>query len=216
MDIEKAEYIINYFSELLTLEERFAIRHTHHSIKVEDSLDNPRLRNIYFNNGWITEDQEILQLLINGFDNFQIQTAKRILEQNPDKVFFNNCPNCGKLARTPLAKQCRFCGHNWHYISTGKFRLDFSTQITNRGLFLTGKIVEGELLINDSFIDLGFAGINKKVEIKNIESVRKIENNKPLNLIGLQINELNEDEIQTIINFGSTLHPIDIFKIHKI
>jgi len=26
----------------------------------------------------------------------------------------NLCPNCGKLARTPLAKQCRHCQHDWH------------------------------------------------------------------------------------------------------
>ncbi|SHK43660.1 hypothetical protein [Epilithonimonas mollis] len=212
MDIEKAEYIINYFSHLLNREEQIAIKHTNSCIIRGDDFDKPQIRNIYLKHGWITEDQEILQLLLNGYDNFQIQAAKRILEQNPDKVFLNNCPECGKLARTPLAKQCRFCGHNWHYQVIGKFRLHFSTKITNRGLFLKGEIVEGELSINDSFIDLGFAGINKKVEIKNIESVRKIENNKPINLVGLQINELNEDEIQTIINFGSTLHPINIFK----
>ena len=26
----------------------------------------------------------------------------------------NNCPKCGKLARTPKAKQCRYCFYNWH------------------------------------------------------------------------------------------------------
>jgi len=212
MEKETAEYIINYFSELLTLEERFAIRHTHHSIKTEDSLDNPRIRNIYLKHSWITEDQEILQLLLNGYDNFQIQTAKRISEQNPDKVFFNNCPKCGKLARTPFAKQCRFCGHNWHYQITAKFILSFSTKITNRGLFLTGEIIEGEISMEESFIDLTFAGINKKAKIKSIESVRKIENNKPINLIALQVDEISEDEIKTIINFGSSINPIDIFK----
>ncbi len=212
MEKETAEYIINYFSELLTTEERFAIRHTHHSIKEEDSLDNPRIRNIYLKHGWITEDQKVLQLLLNGYDNFQIQTAKRILEQNPDKVFFNNCPQCGKLARTPLAKQCRFCGHNWHYQITAKFRLSFSTKITNRGLFLTGEVIEGEISSNENFIDLAFAGINKRAKIKSIESVLKIENNRPLNLIALQIDEINEDEIQTIINFGGSFDPIDIFK----
>lgn len=212
MDIEKAEYIINYFSELLTLEERLAIRHTHHSIKVDDSLDNPRLRNIYLKHGWITEDQKMLHLLINGFDNFQIQTAKRILEQNAGKVFFNNCPQCGKLARTPIAKQCRFCGNNWHYQITAKFRLSFSTKITNRGLFLAGEIVKGEISSNENFIDLVFAGINKKAKIKSIESVRKIENSKPLNLIMLQLDGIDEDESQTIINMGSSFNPIDIFK----
>ena len=119
MDKEKAEYIINYFSDLLTREEQIAVRHTNHSIKTGDSPENPMMRNLYLKHGWITEDQKVLQLLLNGFDNFQIQTAKRILEQNPDKVFFNNCPKCNKLARTPFAKQCRFCSFDWHHKDSG-------------------------------------------------------------------------------------------------
>lgn len=211
MDIEKAEYIINHFSKLLSSEEQMAIKHTHSVIKLGGEFDNPTIKNIYHKNGWITKDKSVLQLLMNGFDNFQIQTAKRILEQNPDKVFLNNCPQCGKLARTPRAKQCRFCGHNWHYQITGKFRLSFSTKIANRGVFLTGEIVEGEIS-NTNFIDLAFAGIDKKAKIKSIESVRKIENNKPLNLIGLQLDGVSEDEIQTIVNFGSSSNSIHIFK----
>lgn len=212
MEIEKAKYIITYFSNLLSQEENIAIKHTNSCIIRGDDFEKPTIRNFYLKHGWITEDQKVLQLLLNGYDNFQIQTAKRILEQNPDKVFFNECQKCGKLARTPFARQCRFCGHNWHYQITGKFRLSFSTKITNRGLFLAGEIVEGELSSNENFIDLSFARINKKAKIKSVESVRKIENNKPLNLIALQIDELSENEIQLIINFGSSFNPIDIFK----
>ena len=211
MDIEKAEYIINNYSKLLSSEEKMALRHTHSVIKLGDAIDNPAVKYIYYRNGWITKDKSVLALLINGFDNFQIQTAKRILEQNAGKVFFNNCPQCGKLARTPLAKQCRFCGNNWHYQITAKFRLSFSTKITNRGLFLAGEIVKGEISGNENFIDLVFAGINKKAKIKSIESIRKIENSKTLNLIMLQIDRIDEDEIQTIINNGFFFNPIDIF-----
>jgi len=31
-----------------------------------------------------------------------------------DKVFWNLCPKCKKLARTPKAKQCRYCKFDWH------------------------------------------------------------------------------------------------------
>ncbi|WP_312825803.1 hypothetical protein [Epilithonimonas sp.] len=212
MNIEKAQYIIYYFSNLLSREEQIAIKHTNSCIIRGGDFDNPQIRNLYLKHGWIKKDQKVLQLLLNGYDNFQIQTAKKILEQNPVKVFFNNCPQCGKLARTPLAKQCRFCGNNWHYQITAKFRLSFSTKITNRRLFLTGEIIEGEISSNENFVDLVFAGINKRAKIKSIESVRKIENNKPLNLITLQIDGIDEDEIQTIINIGSSFNPIDIFK----
>lgn len=35
-------------------------------------------------------------------------------EKYKDKIDLNNCPKCGKTARTPKAKQCRFCRHDWH------------------------------------------------------------------------------------------------------
>lgn len=46
--------------------------------------------------------------------NEKKQVAEIILKDYKEKVFMNNCPNCGKLARTPKSKQCRFCGENWH------------------------------------------------------------------------------------------------------
>jgi hypothetical protein len=38
-------------------------------------------------------------------------------------IYFNNYPVCRKLARTLKAKQCRFCGHDWHYIIDYGFRI---------------------------------------------------------------------------------------------
>jgi ssDNA-binding Zn-finger/Zn-ribbon topoisomerase 1 len=52
-----------------------------------------------------------------GYDSFELNVANRIMEQTPEKVFFNNCPKCNKLARTPRARQCRHCGHSWHDLS---------------------------------------------------------------------------------------------------
>lgn len=47
-------------------------------------------------------------------ENEKKRIAEIILRDYSDKVFLNNCPKCGKLARTPKAKQCRFCEYNWH------------------------------------------------------------------------------------------------------
>jgi len=115
VDNEKAKYIINYFSHLLTSAERMAIKHTSSSYKLEHSTsDNINLTRIYREKGWLTSDESVLDLLKDGYENFELNVANRILDQNPDKVFFNNCPECNMLARTPRAKQCRHCGHNWH------------------------------------------------------------------------------------------------------
>ncbi len=42
------------------------------------------------------------------------ELARLLLEDYRDKIYMNNCPVCGKLARTPHARQCRHCGHDWH------------------------------------------------------------------------------------------------------
>jgi len=40
--------------------------------------------------------------------------AALIIDKHSKKVFFNYCMDCGRLARTPQAKQCRYCGLDWH------------------------------------------------------------------------------------------------------
>jgi hypothetical protein len=60
----------------------------------------------------------ILRLVSGGFEQFAEQTAKRILADHADEVILNYCPRCHELARTPKAQQCRFCGFDWHRVST--------------------------------------------------------------------------------------------------
>ena len=66
----------------------------------------------------LSDDPEVLRLADGGFEVFYERTAKRILSADRDKIFINNCPSCGELARTPKAMQCRFCGHDWHSSTT--------------------------------------------------------------------------------------------------
>ena len=114
MDKETARYIINYFSHLLSSAERMAIKHTTSTYKMAHStVENPNLTKFFQEKGWLTSDQSVLDLLKDGYDNFELKVADRILSENPDKVFLNNCPKCLKLARTPRASQCRHCGYSW-------------------------------------------------------------------------------------------------------
>lgn len=110
--IEKADYIIAFYSGLMTLHEEKALRHHRSIIKLEGMKD-VNLTRIYLKNGWLTDDPLILNYLNGGYIQFVLNCAERILRDNPDKIFFNLCSKCGKLARTPIAKQCR-CGHDWH------------------------------------------------------------------------------------------------------
>ena len=112
METDLGEYIITYYPHLLTEHERIAHKHHLATLKAEDK-ESEKHANLLMNM-WGTKDKDILSMLDDGYDAFKRMVTERILREEPDKVFINHCPNCGKLARTPKAKQCRFCGHDWH------------------------------------------------------------------------------------------------------
>ncbi|MEH6538351.1 MAG: hypothetical protein V7719_18285 [Psychroserpens sp.] len=56
-------------------------------------------------------DDKISELVALGKKNLEEKIANRILKENIG--ILNNCPKCGKLARTPKARLCRFCGNKW-------------------------------------------------------------------------------------------------------
>ncbi|TWR27144.1 hypothetical protein FPZ42_08925 [Mucilaginibacter achroorhodeus] len=110
---EQADYVMAHYSSLLNLPEQRALRHYKSEVKIEGP-DAERLKRVYMRTGWLTDDPVILSYLREGYVKFTLNCANRIVRDNPDKVFFNLCPNCQRLARTPYAKQCRFCKYNWH------------------------------------------------------------------------------------------------------
>ncbi|MBK6835327.1 MAG: hypothetical protein IPG89_14095 [Bacteroidetes bacterium] len=118
MDKETAKYILDYFTNLLNDKEKLALKHWHANTKINSGNPNSEYilakTNFYKKRNWLTEDKKALELLKDGYDNFELNVAQRILENHRDEISLNNCKKCGKLARTPQAKQCRFCGNDWH------------------------------------------------------------------------------------------------------
>jgi len=116
MDKDKIRYILNYHSSLMAKEEKISWRHWSTTYKMEhsDSTDQQKesRKKLSLQKGWMTDDENILQLLKFGIDEFERKVAERI--DNSNSIDYNNCPKCERLTRTPKAKQCRFCGHDWH------------------------------------------------------------------------------------------------------
>lgn len=57
-----------------------------------------------------TTVQEALEL---GAEAFSEKVADRVLAEQSDRVDLNRCPRCSKIPRTPKAKQCPWCFHQW-------------------------------------------------------------------------------------------------------
>ncbi len=210
MDQETAKYIFQYFSNLLTDQEKMAIKHTLSMDKLRDS-SNTNLTSIYKAKGWITDDQTVLDLLKDGPEAFEMTAAKRILAEAPDKIFFNFCLKCDQLARTPYARQCRHCGHSWHDMVVAQFKLHQAFQITNSHFFLAGEIVKGQVS-QGNYIDLTMLKLNRRPKIVAISQVLKKKDRKATEEIALGIEEVNDEERAYLKKLGAFGTALDVLR----
>ncbi|MCB9678207.1 MAG: hypothetical protein H6737_24110 [Alphaproteobacteria bacterium] len=56
-------------------------------------------------------------LLEQGEDTFFEAICRRFLREHEHELITNRCQRCNGLCRTPRARQCRWCGHNWHDVA---------------------------------------------------------------------------------------------------
>jgi hypothetical protein len=79
-----------------------------------DAREKMERKTIFYKQiGWLTEDKEVLKSINGGQEDFNKKIAERILKEHKAEIDLNNCPNCRRLARTPFARQCRYCEHTW-------------------------------------------------------------------------------------------------------
>lgn len=112
---ELAEYVVDYYGRFLTTTEKEAFRHAHWQAKVDLSRqrDSSRVAD-YIERRLMSDDPEVITLAEQGLEALYEHLSDRILRDHGDELEFNRCPKCGGLCRTPLAKQCRHCFHDWH------------------------------------------------------------------------------------------------------
>jgi len=60
------------------------------------------------------EQRPIVAKLLAAIDEFTEHSIARILRDHPDEVTLARCPDCGKIAASPNARQCLWCGNDWH------------------------------------------------------------------------------------------------------
>jgi hypothetical protein len=64
---------------------------------------------------WERADDEVRAALECVLAEFERKTRDRILSAfRYGGLVVNRCPRCRWVVRTPLARQCLWCGHDWH------------------------------------------------------------------------------------------------------
>lgn len=49
-----------------------------------------------------------------GYETFCRDIAARVLLEHATELVLNRCPRCDRIVRTPKARQCLWCFHDWH------------------------------------------------------------------------------------------------------
>jgi len=118
MTEEVAKYIFANYGESMTTKESLAFRHLAGALKAThgksdlEAQEVARRHRVY--SKLVSDDKEVLLLARDGYPAFVQTTSERIYRDNSDKIVLNRCAVCNGLARTPAARQCPHCQHDWH------------------------------------------------------------------------------------------------------
>lgn len=102
------DYILHNYFHLATSEEGLlwnAMLAKHKAVELPDRLAR-LVRAI--------EDPVLVEALNRGTDAFCRTLRERIVQAGADQITINRCPKCDRIVRTPKARQCLWCGHDWH------------------------------------------------------------------------------------------------------
>ena len=105
------DYLLEFHGELLTKREWHVWCAW---VAEQKSYGDPyRARSLREMQG-VPEDAEILEAANNGWSDFVMEVITRVMREHGEMLDINRCPQCGAVVRTPLARQCLWCGHDWH------------------------------------------------------------------------------------------------------
>ena len=107
---ELVDYIYDYADKFKTEKEHIAHRMLIYARKGMSASTLNRMKGL----GWYDDGEEIKAMVAGGYEVFKRKVVERIYREHRHELNLNCCPKCGKITRTPWAKQCRFCFHQWH------------------------------------------------------------------------------------------------------
>lgn len=176
------QYILQYYSRFMTESEAAAMRQYRVAGRLERVM-----------NGGGNPGEEVQGILKEGFAHFQVVTAERILRDHANGIYFNECPRCGKLARTPQSRQCRHCGHCWRPAGGAIFQLHSAFQVTGGQFFILGEAITGRIETGMQ-VDLTVLGLSRRPTITDIEYALYREGEESWEDIGLAVADLPFEE----------------------
>ena len=113
MEPELIYYIVSYCQDWMLPEEKRALTRVGLSDSGELTMIQAAAAEKKIELRYGFSDEKTNELVALGETELKKKIAERIYNEHR-KEAINICLKCGGLARTPYAKQCRQCGHDWH------------------------------------------------------------------------------------------------------
>jgi hypothetical protein len=60
------------------------------------------------------KDETIRHRLLTAVDRFFDASLQRVLKAHSDQMHIRRCPRCNRIVASPNARQCLWCGFDWH------------------------------------------------------------------------------------------------------
>lgn len=111
-DRELTRYIWRNYLRFLSPEESLAYKALLGTVKAETAT--PKMRRRLREHWGHVDDPDVVSMFADGSDAFRDRVRDRILRDHSDAILINRCSECSKIVVTPEARQCLWCGHNWH------------------------------------------------------------------------------------------------------
>jgi len=206
---DTVDYIITYHLHLASVNEQTAVNFgTENSLR-DFTTTNAAMKRFLEQRNRYTEDPDILKLLNNGLKRLKEQVAQNVWAENGGDTLLNLCPVCNKIARTPKAKQCRYCKHDWHQQIAGSFKINSAIRIKKRHLFVVGQLVSGTVK-KGNFLELNFPFSGYKPQILAVEYALIRKNGIAHEDLGLAIEGLSPTQEKALLEKGNKLGCINI------
>lgn len=111
MDSELKRYLIDACKQWMNKDEIKALRRLNLEEGFLDKVPTSELAKWQANMIYGLEEESVNFLVSLGLESLETRIAERLLKDK--NVILNRCPKCNRLARTTVAKQCRYCEERW-------------------------------------------------------------------------------------------------------
>jgi hypothetical protein len=106
-------YVLQNFGEWMTPLESQTMKAVHAEEKARRS-GSEQVASVIRRRWGELEDDQVARALEHGAESFRRGVRERLLREKAEDIIINRCPSCDRIVRTPRARQCLWCGYDWH------------------------------------------------------------------------------------------------------